>query len=439
MEQDSILEHSLAQFPDRRVTVIGDIMLDHYTFGDVERVSPEAPIAVLNKTSERSALGGAANVAANVAALGANVVLCGVIGTDYHGTILVDLLRKQGIDYEGIVAADGRPTTFKHRFVYGTHHQLLRVDEEEAGPVHPLVEKVLLEKIVNAIERSEIVILSDYAKGLFTKSLTEKIITSAKASGKKVLADIKPKHKELFIGVDLVSPNLKEGREMSGAEDVEAVGAALVGYFKSDVMLTRSENGISVFTRGGAHHHVPGRKIKVADVSGAGDTSIAVTALGIAAGLGIADAAELANAAGAVVVQKPGTALLSIEELSSAIRFRNNMESTEIVPKLWGYEKWIENNDNYCSKLLSLNKGYQCSLHYHKVKDETFIVTKGHVRLEVEDKVYHLQEGGFMRIPPGTKHRFTGIEDSLIIEVSTHHEDSDSYRIEESRKAELPL
>ncbi len=105
-----------------------------------------------------------------------------------------------------------------------------------------------------------------------------------------------------------------------------------------------------------------------------------------------------------------------------------------MVPKLWGYEQWIQNNDKYCCKILGLNKGYQCSLHYHKNKDETFLVTSGHVRLELGDQVIHLRQGSFARVLPNTPHRFAGMEDSVIMEISTHHEDSDSYRIEESRK-----
>ena len=142
----------------------------------------------------------------------------------------------------------------------------------------------------------------------------------------------------------------------------------------------------------------------------------------------------LANEAGAIVVQKPGTATLSREELASTVEGKNHVESVKMIPKLWGYEQWIENNEKYCCKILALNKGYQCSLHYHKNKDETFLVTAGHVRLELGDEVMHLRPGSFVRVLPNTPHRFAGIEDSLITEISTHHEDSDSYRIEESRK-----
>lgn len=113
---------------------------------------------------------------------------------------------------------------------------------------------------------------------------------------------------------------------------------------------------------------------------------------------------------------------------------KKNISDVTIVPKLWGYEKWLENNEKYCSKVLSLNKGFQCSLHYHKNKDETFLVTKGHVRLELGDQVLDLTEGDFVRVAPGTPHRFAGLEDSFIMETSTHHEEDDSYRIEESRK-----
>jgi mannose-6-phosphate isomerase-like protein (cupin superfamily) len=251
-----------------------------------------------------------------------------------------------------------------------------------------------------------------------------------------VLADFKPQNRSFFYGVDLISPNLEEGMLMTGAHAPQEIGKKLVDEFGAYVVLTRGSDGMSAFRKGDAQEfHVPGKKIKVFDISGAGDTAVATLALALASGASVQDAATLSNEAGAIVVQKPGTATLSAEELVSACAAGSRIENLQIVPKLWGHEKWVENNDKYCCKILSVNKGYQCSLHYHEKKDETFVVTQGHIRLELGSEVHHLYPGSFMRIPPKTPHRFTGIEDSLITEVSTHHDEADSFRLEKSRKA----
>ncbi|TSC61475.1 MAG: ADP-heptose synthase / D-glycero-beta-D-manno-heptose 7-phosphate kinase, partial [Parcubacteria group bacterium Greene0416_14] len=201
-------------------------------------------------------------------------------------------------------------------------------------------------------------------------------------------------------------------------------------------VLTRGQDGISVFNKNGERTDIAPKKVKVFDVSGAGDTVISTLILGMTSGLSLENAARVANNAGSLVVQKPGVATLSLEELQASLVDEGHVELVDTVPKLWGYEKWLENNDKYCCKLLSLKKGYQCSLHKHKVKDEMFFIMQGHVRLEVGKKVLHMLPGSFVRITSGVLHRFRGIEDSIIIEVSTHHEDSDSYRVEESRKVE---
>lgn len=432
-------KEAIAKFKDAKIAVVGDIMLDRYTFGEVERVSPEAPIPVVQRRSEKFTLGGAANVAHNLATLGASVSLAGVVGNDRSGEHVLALLKEKHIGAEAILVHGGRPTIEKQRILSGETHQLIRLDIEQIEHLTDEEEEQFYVLAAPVIQRSDAVIFSDYAKGLFSERLTQRLIAFAKAERKIILADFKPKNKSYFRGVDLVSPNLKEAREMTGLYEIEAIGPSIVAELGAHAVVTRGGEGISVFRRGekaGAveHHHVPGKKIKVFDVSGAGDTSIAVLALGMVAGLDLAGAAMLANEAGAIVVQKPGTASLTQEELASAFVGDNHVENVKIVPKLWGYEKWIENNEKYCCKILGLNKGYQCSLHYHKNKDEMFLVTSGHVRFELGEEVMHLRAGSFIRVPPNTPHRFAGIEDSLIMEVSTHHEDSDSYRIEESRK-----
>ncbi len=431
-------KQAVAKFKDANVLVVGDLMLDRYTFGDVNRISPEAPIPVLRKNSEKLVLGGAANVAANLASLGAKATIAGVLGKDENAERILSLLDDKKISKSGVLAVDGRPTTEKQRIVSGDNHQLLRLDNEATDHLDSGTEERFYGLVAPLVRSCDALIFSDYAKGLLSGNLTQKLIGFAKSQGKFVLADFKPQNKEYFKGVDLISPNLKEGQEISGLKEPEEIGPKLVKDFGAHVVLTRGGDGLSVFRSGdGSHYHIPGKKIKIFDVSGAGDTSIATLALGLVSGLELEPAAVLANEAGAIVVQKPGTAALSVEELLSSLRADGHIENIGIVPKVWGYEKWLENNEKYCCKLLSLNKGYQCSLHYHKNKDETFLITQGHVRLELGDEVMHLYPGAFVRIPPNTPHRFTGMDDSLIMEVSTYHDEADSYRLEESRRIEL--
>ena len=223
---------------------------------------------------------------------------------------------------------------------------------------------------------------------------------------------------------------------MTGFDDIDKMGSELTKYFASDVLMTRGPDGMSVFHRDGRNFDIPGKKIEVFDVSGAGDTVVAVVTLALVGGLDLKNSADLANFAGSVVVQKPGTASITMPELEAFLSDKDNIESVEVVPKVWGYEKWLENNEKYCSKVLSVKKGFQCSLHYHKFKDEMFLVTSGHIRLEKGDDTIHMMPGSFVRIPPGLVHRFRGIQDSEILEISTHHSEKDSYRIEKSRKVE---
>ncbi|RJQ27588.1 cupin domain-containing protein [Candidatus Parcubacteria bacterium] len=427
---------SLEEFSNKKILVIGDVMLDHYSYGKATKISPEAPVLILHKNNEFYVPGGAGNVAQNLAALGAKSVLCGVIGRDGRRNILLKTLgREKNIDTVGLLTVTSRSTVTKHRFV-ADNHQLLRVDEEETTCLDNEVQKKLLSLVEKEIKKCDGVILSDYAKGVFSENFTRQVIRIAKSHRKIVVADIKPSSKDFFIGVDVLTPNWKEAKEMSGESELSRVGDSLVKFFNANIVVTRGEEGVSVFTKEGTSKDFPTKKIKVFDVSGAGDTSVAVLALGLTSGLDINDSAYLANYAGGLVVQKPGTATISLEELRSAVNYGNHIDEVAIVPKVWGYEKWIENNDKYCSKIFFLKKGYQCSLHYHKIKDETFIVLKGNIRMEVGDEVLYMKEGNFCRITPGVLHRFRGLEDSEFLEVSSHHSEDDSYRLEESRRVE---
>lgn len=428
------LREKLLKFKNKKILVVGDIILDQYSFGVVSRISPEAPIPILQKTEEKFIPGGAANVANNIVDLGATVSLCGVIGNDIEGKILLKILRDKKINIGCIIKDKLRPTTVKHRFIQG-FHQLLRTDEEFTDNIDLASEKKLISLIKNNIENVDCIVFSDYAKGLFSKNLTKAIIALAKKYKKLTLADIKPRNKLFYKNVDFITPNLKEGQEMSGKTDAVEVIKKLARYFHSNIILTKGVDGIDIFDQNeNKYEQISTKHIKVFDVSGAGDTVVAVIALSLVSGISLKDAAKLANIAGGIVVQKIGTATITFEELQSELQEINHVEGLAIVPKVWGYEKWLENNEKYCSKLLYINKGYQCSLHYHKKKDEMFIILKGNVRMEIDKKIMHMREGHFQRILPGTRHRFRGIEDSIIIEVSTHHEEEDSYRLEKSRK-----
>lgn len=426
---------AIVQFSQKSVLVVGDIMVDHYTYGSVSRVSPEAPVPVLLKTKEERVLGGAANVAFNLCTLGARVTMAGVVGDDHHKDTVSSLLKDAGIG-TCLLVDRTRSTTVKHRLVGTANQQLLRLDHEHTHHLSSEQEEAFLSQIKKMLSSVDAVVLSDYAKGFFSRNFTQKIIVAAQKRGVLVTADIKPKNKEYFRGVALLTPNWKEATEMSGEHDVLQVGSALRDYFDSDILLTRGGDGIDVFSKGG-HDHLPTKKIQVFDVTGAGDTVIATATLALLGGLPAKEAGVLANVAGGVVVQKTGTSFLNSEELLSALEAQHDIAGVDMVEKVWGYEKWLENNEKYCCKLLVLNKGYQCSLHYHKDKDEMFLVTKGHVRMELDGEVSHMRPGNFVRLSPGTVHRFTGMEDSEIIEVSTTHFEEDSYRLETSGKATL--
>lgn len=427
------MKDAVVQFEKKRVLVVGDVMLDRFTSGSTARLSPEAPVPVVSHTTDRYALGGAGNVANNIAALGARVYLCGVVGKDAERTVFISLCRQSKISNEGIIVDSARPTTLKHRLLAGAI-QLTRFDREETRSLDPKIERMLIRTIKRLVPRSDIIVLSDYAKGCLTLALVRAVKAAARANKKKIVADIKPTNHARFAGVNLITPNLEEARAITGEDTVEHMGKKLVSIFRSDVFLTRGGDGISVFGKKGLREDIPSRMVTVYDVTGAGDTVTAVSALALAAGMKLSEAARLANRAGELAVQRAGTATISLPDLLST--FTTHYESAHMVEKVWGKEQWLENNDKYCCKLLFVKKGYQCSLHYHKVKDEMFLLSKGHIRLELGKKVLYLREGNFVRVPPGTLHRFRGLEDSVMVEISTHHDDADSYRVkgQESRK-----
>ena len=299
------------------IIVLGEVMLDKYTYGKVERINPEAPVPVLNVVEERYTLGGAGNVANNISSLNHDVFLISILNHDEFGKCIEELCNKNNIRYHFV--SDGRPTIVKHRFVaIGYNQQLLRVDYEKVFPINDNLSKKILEIIKNLNGKSDILIISDYAKGLITKELMEGIKKEFKG---KILVDPKPKNIDFYRDVYLIKPNLKEasqilGREIENKDDeVEKAGLELVDKYNSNFVITRSEKGATLITLDGDIFHIPTKVKEVHDVSGAGDTFIAVLGYALDKGYDLVDAVKLANKASSIVVGKVGTATVSLDEL----------------------------------------------------------------------------------------------------------------------------
>lgn len=308
------------------VTVIGDIMLDEYVLGEVERISPEAPVPVLRVGGEQKVLGAAANVAANIAALGGRARLVGVIGDDLAGRQVVEMLDQSGLIAPCMVVTRTHPTITKTRIMSG-QHQIVRVDRETVSAFPDPVVEGLYAEVDAAIEACNVVVLSDYGKGVLSDAIIARAIMAARAMGKPVIVDPKRPNLSAYKGASYITPNRKELSNATGLPcntDEEAVAAASLGIEQSGaaILLTRSEQGMSLYRHGLDPIHLATEAREVFDVSGAGDTVVATVALSLASGLPIEQALLTANTAAGVVVGKRGTATCSPEELISAMEER---------------------------------------------------------------------------------------------------------------------
>jgi rfaE bifunctional protein kinase chain/domain len=329
----------------RRIGVAGDFMLDHYVWGSSTRLSPEAPVPVVDYISETDALGGAGNVAANLVALGAAVFPFGVVGEDKDGLAIRSHLQAAGMDAKGVPTDRSRMTTLKTRIV-SRHHQIVRVDRERREPLGRKLEDWLVRAIKAALPRIDALVLSDYDKGVVSDSFADRVLTECHRRG--VPALVKPKTSRLFAyrGASLIVCNAKEAgffvtRSLEDEESVEAAGRALLAHFGcSSVVITRGAAGLNVFEdtspkgfhvaatsreisyarvgQAGVDHAAPGRQ--VFDVTGAGDTVLSVLALAVAAHIPVREAAVLANAGAGVAVGKLGTSTITPDELFAAVR-----------------------------------------------------------------------------------------------------------------------
>ncbi|MCW8130899.1 MAG: D-glycero-beta-D-manno-heptose 1-phosphate adenylyltransferase [Planctomycetota bacterium] len=306
----------------RRVAVVGDAMLDAYLMGSVARISPEAPVPVFQVQHEERYLGGAANVAKCLVALGARVRLCSCVGYDSDGEVFLNEARGLRIDVSGVVRDKARPTTLKSRVV-AKHQQMLRIDREQALPLDARLEKKLIAKVRAAVAWAEVVILSDYSKGVLTGKLCRAAL--AAAGRKPVVVDPKEYSWWNYRGATVLKPNSRDARAFTGAHAEEAAGAERVarGILKKvgvkNVLLTRGEHGMSLASKGGGVVHFHSRPREVFDVTGAGDVVISTLALGMAAGADVPSAAWLANVAAGVKVGKFGTATVSDQEILEAL------------------------------------------------------------------------------------------------------------------------
>jgi D-beta-D-heptose 7-phosphate kinase/D-beta-D-heptose 1-phosphate adenosyltransferase len=314
------LKKVVERFESARILAIGDVMLDRFIVGTVSRISPEAPVPVVDLTSETFKPGGAANAINNIRALGGEVIAVGIIGDDVSGKKLIDLLKQSGINTEGIIVIQNRPTIVKTRIIAG-QQQIVRIDREKRdGLDNEWVQKIL--GFVNTkIKDIDAILISDYDKGVITNKLLEDVIPLAKKYNKPIIVDPKVEHFLDYKGVTIVTPNIKEASAATGISPINEtsirnMGQWLLTQLECDtVLITRGKDGMTLFENDGAVIHIPTVAREVFDVTGAGDTVTGVVALCLAVGAMMVDAAIIANTAAGIVVGKLGTATATKEEL----------------------------------------------------------------------------------------------------------------------------
>lgn len=317
----------ISGFAGKRILVLGDIMLDQFIWGKVRRISPEAPVPVVEVSSESYHLGGAGNVAANISALGGVPVPIGLIGDDFAGGRLAELLQTRGVEGSGLLVAAGRPTTLKTRIVAHSQ-QIVRADRENKTPLPAENNAALAAAFLKWLPSVGAVIVSDYDKGVVNRTLLGEVLPAAKRSGIPVLLDPKVHHADYYKPITLITPNHREAELLSGMtiendSQLEAAGRMLLEKFDCPyVLITRGEEGMSLFFPGGSHH-LPTFAREVFDVTGAGDTVIATLAVAQAGGATVEEAAILANHAAGLAVGKVGTATVSPGELLADFDSRN--------------------------------------------------------------------------------------------------------------------
>jgi rfaE bifunctional protein kinase chain/domain len=313
------------KFKGLNVAVIGDMMLDGYFQGNVKRISPEAPVPVVEVGNEFFRFGGAANVALNILGLGGIPLPVGVIGYDNDGTIFTSLMNEFNIKSDGIFVDESRPTTSKTRVIAQTQH-VVRIDKESKEYLSRKKQAEIYNYLEKHSSMLDAIILEDYNKGVLSASLIEKVITLAKA--KKIIVTVDPKFNNFFVYKDVTvfKPNRKEAEDVLGMkirtdEDISEAGKRILGKLNSKyVLLTLGEEGIAVFENGKKERRMPTKARRVADVSGAGDTVISTLTMALAAGADIIEASFLANYAGGIVCEEVGIVPIELDKLFTTVR-----------------------------------------------------------------------------------------------------------------------
>lgn len=324
MNKKRIIE-IINNFSKKTILVVGDIIMDQYIWGNVSRISPEAPVPVVDVKEESYLLGGAANVLNNIISLGGKAMVCGVIGHDDIGRMIIHELRIREIDTGGIIVESDRPTTIKTRIVAHSQ-QVVRYDREKKEDINKNSREIIKGYLKNKLFEIDGLIISDYYKGVVTKELVKEIISIVNNRGLPILADPKVGHFDLYEGLTLITPNIFEASTGSGVsihdnKSLEMAGMALIEKLRCKAtLITRGEEGMTLIEDNREVTYIPAVAKKVFDVTGAGDTVIGVMALAIAAGATLKESAVIANHAAGIVVGKVGTAVIGVEELKRSLQ-----------------------------------------------------------------------------------------------------------------------
>jgi len=315
-------------FSSARVLVIGDVMLDRYWWGNVDRISPEAPVPVVKLIDKSLAAGGAANVAVNVAGLGAVPVLCGIVGDDDESKMLAEILRSSRVSVDHLFAIEGRSTTVKTR-VIAHSQQVARIDQETEALLEKATESMLIEKVVTLVGSVNAVVMSDYAKGFLTDNIISAVIRKCKDAQIPVFVDPKGKSYDKYRGASMITPNRREAAEACNLADgsgrlIEQAGNRLINELGVDsVLITQGEEGMTLFRHQVPPKHFHASARKVFDVTGAGDTVIATIAAAAGSGADLESSIFMANVAAGLVVEQVGTSSISSQALGEALAEKN--------------------------------------------------------------------------------------------------------------------
>lgn len=318
------IKSCISYFKDKRILVVGDLILDHYVYGEVDRVSPEAPVPVVWAHRENFVCGGAANVGLNLIALGARVSLCGVLGNDHFGEVLLSLIRKNNIDTHFVITERNRPTTLKTR-VIGNRQQVVRVDWESTEFLDGDINKKVLRKVKNNIAQFDAIIIEDYGKGVINPELVRELVSLCHDKEKIITVDPKEEHFDYYKNVTALTPNLKEAQVMANfkirnKEEIAVLADIILKALHPEALLiTLGEDGIMLFADNKSYH-IPTMALEVFDVTGAGDTVISVFTLMLASGASYYEATMAANYAAGIVVAKAGAATVTCKELLKRIQ-----------------------------------------------------------------------------------------------------------------------